>query len=104
MRFRGDRLRELREARKPKLSQGGLGKSIGAHVTSISDWERGANAPSGRHVASLAREFGVSVEHFYAEDDDEEAAQVDDITLALGAAVRAAVAAEFARLAKEVAA
>lgn len=57
------------------MSQGDLGAKIGAHVTSISDWERGANDPSGRHVASLARVFEVDAEHFYGsgdEDDDEE--------------------------------
>lgn len=68
--FRGDRLREARKARG--LSQTGLGEKIGAHVTSISDWERGDNAPSGRHVASLSRELGIDVDSFYADPDDEE--------------------------------
>jgi transcriptional regulator with XRE-family HTH domain len=70
--FRGDRLKTLRTGTVPKISQGQLAARIGAHVTSISDWERGANAPSGRHVASLAREFGVDAEHFYGPDDDDE--------------------------------
>lgn len=68
--FRGDRLRALRKA--AALSQGQLGARIGAHTTSVSDWERGDNAPSGRHVASLSRELGVSAEHFYGDDADEE--------------------------------
>lgn len=70
--FRGDRLKELRNTAQPKMSQGQLAAKIGAHVTSISDWERGANAPSGRHVASLARVFEVDAEHFYGSDDDED--------------------------------
>jgi transcriptional regulator with XRE-family HTH domain len=70
--FRGDRLKTLRNQAEPKISQGELGARIGAHVTSISDWERGANEPSGRHVASLAREFDVDAEHFYGSDDDDE--------------------------------
>lgn len=72
-RFRGERLRELRAA--AKYSQSVLAGKIGAHVTSISDWERGDNAPSGRHVASLASVFDVTAESFYG-DDEEEAAPV----------------------------
>lgn len=68
--FRGDKLRGLRKA--SRLSQTQLGSRIGAHVTSISDWERGANAPSGRHVAALSREFGVDAEHFYGGDEEDE--------------------------------
>lgn len=64
----------MRAARKDKgLSQTQLGQRIGAHVTSISDWERGDNAPSGRHVASLSREFGIPAEDFYGDDDAEAA-------------------------------
>lgn len=72
--FRGERLRDLRKSRQ--LSQTQLGSRIGAHVTSISDWERGDNAPSPRHVAGLAQEFGVGMDHFYADDDEEEALAV----------------------------
>lgn len=100
MRFRGEVLRELRRARGD--SQTTLGQRIGAHVTSISDWERGDNAPSSRHIASLARELGVPIEHFYA-DDDEEAVQVgggDDLVAALAVLLKAAVAAEVAKYAK----
>lgn len=70
--FNGKRLRALRTEKG--WSQGELGRRIGAHTTSVSDWERGDNAPSGRHVAGLAREFGIEAEHFYDSDDDSEAA------------------------------
>lgn len=68
--FRGDRLRKMRKA--AGWSQSVLGAKIGAHVTSISDWERGDNEPSGRHIAGLAREFGVTAEFFYGDNLDEE--------------------------------
>lgn len=71
-RFRGDRLRQLRKGHG--WSQSDLARRISAHVTSVSDWERGDNAPSGRHVASLSRELGVPVEQFYEADEDEESA------------------------------
>lgn len=69
-RFRGDLLRSVRKARK--LSQSQLGSRISAHVTSISDWETGKNAPSGRHVAGLCRELGITAEQLYGDEDEEE--------------------------------
>lgn len=86
--FKGSVLRAARKARG--LSQSQLGSRIGAHVTSISDWERGDNAPSGRHVASLSSELGVPVEMFYA-DDDEEAASMEPLARDLASALRAEV-------------
>lgn len=92
--FRGDVLRSLRSERKWSQSQ--LAGRINAHVTSISDWERGANEPSGRHVASLTREFGVTVDAFYrnavAEDDEEAALPVEDLARALHRIVQQEVA------------
>lgn len=79
----------LRAARKQKgLSQSKLAARIGAHVTSVSDWERGDNAPSGRHIASLSRELGVTAEELYGcGDDDEEESSVDDLLSALAEAL-----------------
>lgn len=74
-RFRGERLREARKGRG--LSQSTLAARIGAHFTSVSDWERGANAPSGRHVASICRELGITTEQLYDEEEDEESAMGD---------------------------
>lgn len=94
--FRGDRLREARN--KKGFSQSKLAGKIGAHVTSISDWERGDNAPSGRHVANLSRELDVSVAHLYGTDveDAEDRLRsssldihlLEQIYLAVGAAVQ----------------
>ena len=82
MSFRGDRLRELRLKRKKQTSgregsQNWTANRIGAHVTSLSDWERGANEPSGRHVASLATLFGVAASYFYVDDVAEAEAAPD---------------------------
>lgn len=80
-RFRGDLLRSVRKAHK--LSQSQLAGRIGSHVTSISDWERGDNAPSGRHVAGLCRELGITAEQLYGDEDEEDEAVyaklVDDL-------------------------
>lgn len=56
---------KLKEARTAAgLSQGTLARKIGAHFTSISDWERGVNSPSARHLASLSDALGVSMDWF----------------------------------------
>lgn len=59
MAFRADRMRQARLALKEashgrKGSQQWLADATGAHVTSISDWERGENQPTGRYIAKLA--------------------------------------------------
>jgi len=75
------------------MSQGALGQRIGAHITSVSDWERGDNAPSGRYVVALASEFGVPAEHFYSDDEEEEADPMVDLLSALRRFVREEVGA-----------
>lgn len=69
-RFRNANLLKARTARG--LSQSQLAERIGAHFTSISDWERGKNTPSARHLASLSRELGEPVDFFFAADSSEE--------------------------------
>lgn len=58
----GSRIRQARRA--AGLSQSQLAEKIGAHVTSISDWERGANAPTMRHLTSVAEATGQSLDWF----------------------------------------
>jgi transcriptional regulator with XRE-family HTH domain len=85
----------IRQARKgANLSQSQLAAKIGAHVTSVSDWERGRNAPSARHLLSIAAATGTSIEHFQDGDgDDEEADPVSELTRAIKALVHAELAA-----------
>lgn len=73
----GDKIRQARLARKTMTdgrhgSQAWLADRIGAHVTSISDWERGVNQPSARHLRGIAEALGVTVESLYADTDDED--------------------------------
>lgn len=81
--FSGRKLKKIREQLKAetkgkKGSQSWLAYTIGAHVTSISDWERGANSPSPRHLDSIARALGVDMGELMGEksEDDEEADRV----------------------------
>lgn len=83
MTFRGDRLRDARLAVKvrtngKKGSQAWLAHTVGAHVTSISDWERGENEPSSRYIAKLSAAVSVSADHLLDDDEDEEEQQVRD--------------------------
>lgn len=72
----------IRQARKgANLSQSQLAGKIGAHVTSVSDWERGRNAPSARHLLAIAKATGTRMEHF--EEDDEESDPVAELFTAL---------------------
>jgi transcriptional regulator with XRE-family HTH domain len=72
----GPRIRQAR--RSIPLSQTELANRINAHVTSLSDWERGKHVPSPRHLVSIARVTGHPLEFFLTEseesDPDEEAA------------------------------
>ena len=94
MTFRGDRLRQLREQRKAATrgregSQTWVANRVGSHVTSVSDWERGDNEPSGRYVAALSHLFGVDASYLYGNDeDDEEAAPMEDLMRAIRRLVR----------------
>jgi DNA-binding XRE family transcriptional regulator len=98
-RFRGEKLQAAREALKratggKKGSQSWLAFTIGAHVTSISDWERGENEPSLRHAAAICAvpEFNLSIADLFgtedAEDDDEEADPVADLMTAIRRVIR----------------
>lgn len=73
----GAKIREHREALKARSkgrqgSQTWLANQIGAHVTSVSDWERGINQPSPRHLRAIADALGVRIEELYGDADDED--------------------------------
>lgn len=75
-RVRGDRIAHYRKQRN--LSQSALARRMSTqpHVTSVSDWERGDNQPSARHLVALAKALGVSVAALTTDDDDEESDSV----------------------------
>ncbi len=58
----GSRIRQAR--RLAGFSQSQLAAKIGAHVTSVSDWERGVNEPSVRHMTSIAEVTDKSLDWF----------------------------------------
>lgn len=64
--FRGDYLRELREAKGWTQEQ--LAVRIGAFPTMIGKWERGEVTPGGASVAKLAGCFGVRPQDFSRDD------------------------------------
>lgn len=71
----------IRQARRDKgWSQSQLAQRIGAHPTSVSDWERGINAPSSRHLIAIAEATDKPLSFFAADGDDDEE---DDLTRVL---------------------
>jgi transcriptional regulator with XRE-family HTH domain len=60
--IRAARLAVKQETAGKKGSQTWLADAIGAHPTSVSDWERGDTQPSTRHLMSIAGALGVTVE------------------------------------------
>ncbi len=61
----------LRKARDDAgLSQSQLASKIGAHFTSVSDWERGKNVPTPRHIAGIAAATGRPVGFFFTSRED----------------------------------
>jgi transcriptional regulator with XRE-family HTH domain len=95
----GLKIRHHREALKQRTrgrqgSQSWLAKQIGAHFTSVSDWERGVNQPSPRHLRAIADALGVRIEDLYGDDDEE-----DDPVAALTTAIRRLVRDEVRSLA-----
>lgn len=63
----GSRIRQAR--RQANLSQSQLARKIGAHVTSVSDWERGVNEPSVRHMTSIAEATDKKLDWFVESRD-----------------------------------
>ncbi len=58
----GSRIRQA--SRLAGFSQSQLAAKIGAHVTSVSDWERWVNEPSVRHMTSIAEVTDKSLDWF----------------------------------------
>jgi DNA-binding XRE family transcriptional regulator len=75
-RFRGDRLAAARKALKAKTgdkqgSQSWLARTIGAHPTSISDWERGATEPTPGYIVAICAipELELTFADLFGTDD-----------------------------------
>lgn len=60
------RLKELRISKNWSMEY--LGKLVGVSDQTISNWERGRNQPSIKHLIELADIFGVSVDYLVGRD------------------------------------
>lgn len=96
----------IRSARRRKgLSQEAAAEAIGCSRLQVIRWEQGLHRPDPEGLGPrLVEVLGVKAKALTEADaDDEEAAQVDDMTLALTTALRAVVAAELAKFVKAAA-
>ena len=75
------RLRELREAVRPKLTQSVLADALGSSKSHIAGMESGARNPSAPMLEKIAAYFGVSVPELY-DDGDEHARKLRELTAA----------------------
>jgi DNA-binding XRE family transcriptional regulator len=57
----GERIRQLREAQSPRLSQGGLAEVLGLKRTSITNIEKGNQKPTLETLYRLCEHFRVDV-------------------------------------------
>ena len=60
-----ERLRELRESRRPRISRRVLGELCGLSKNQISRYERGERVPDLNEAARLADFFEVTIDHLY---------------------------------------
>ena len=65
-----NRIRELRNAAKPKLSQQALGDRIGVSKMTISDLERGEMELTVNYMRRIAKVLNVSAADLLARDDN----------------------------------
>lgn len=65
--WRGERLKTLREAAKE--SRATLGKVVGKSDVAVLYWETGRSDPGGETVFDLARYYGVEAKSFYDWED-----------------------------------
>lgn len=63
----GSRIRQARRA--VELSQSQLAEIVGAHVTSVSDWERGVNRPRIETLAAIAEATDKTLDWFVERRD-----------------------------------
>ena len=70
-----NRIKLLRNAQTPKMSQGQLANLVGVGRTTVTMWENGANEPDNTTLIKLAEIFHVSVEYLLGNDANEEYSQ-----------------------------
>jgi transcriptional regulator with XRE-family HTH domain len=58
----GNRLRSVREAKEPKLTQEALGSQVGAKKANVSQWENGSHMPDLKSLAALCDVLGCSAD------------------------------------------
>lgn len=63
-----DRLRRIRNATRPRLSQVKVAKAFGIAPASVAQWELGRSRPAIDKLARLARLYGVSLEDLAGHD------------------------------------
>ena len=64
-----NKIKELRTAQTPKMSQEKLAKLLGVGRTTVTMWENGSNEPDNAMLVKLAEIFGVSTDYLLGHDE-----------------------------------
>lgn len=64
----GDRIKELREAVQPPMSQAALGKAVGVGSHAVYMWESGRRHPTPENLKAIADALGVEVADLYGSE------------------------------------
>ena len=64
-----NRIAELRKLHK--ISQGELGKAIGAAQNTVSNWEKGNRDPDNDTIKKIAEYFGVTTDYILGVENDD---------------------------------
>ncbi len=64
-----NKIKELRTAQIPKMSQEKLAKLLGVGRTTVTMWENGSNEPDNAMLVKLAEIFGVSTDYLLGHDE-----------------------------------
>lgn len=69
----GERIKELRESMRPRMSQSELARRAGVTSHAVYMWESGRRHPSPENVQAIADALGVSVAELYGAEPTEPA-------------------------------
>lgn len=76
----GNRVKQARDSRKPRLTQGELAEMLGVERTSITNIEKGTQRATLHFLYSLAQQLQIPLVQLFPSLDDEEILEPEETT------------------------
>lgn len=73
-----NRIKDLRAAQHPKMSQEKLGQMVGVGRSTVAMWESGSSEPDNATLIKLAEIFCVSVDYLLGRDEKKPTPEIED--------------------------